>query len=676
MYRIEYMFKKLLIFIFFILGFSLQLYSVMIALDDIVRDAMLFRVPPIFKFFKYNFIECHIFYPMLIGAVLILIALQISGFKYLNILHKNDDVCNKTAHRPILREPTFFKLLLVTFLSAILLYIPNKNIYLQYLTFSLMMICLILLLKFYNLKMRIYNTLEIDNKDIKNIALLCVLYFIIHINFLVNPTHFHWYDEGPFFELASDLIKSNFQARSFFDQHGIWGKNPIAGSVQQALMMLPFGISIFSFRLTSLISIMVSIIPMYIISKFIASRNVAIITGLLICFSHYFYNFTDLSYNNILGIPFTLFAVLFFLTTIIKKSYNSCILCGIFSGLCWYQYGLATLCVFAYPLCLLLGTSKSDYKGDLKRLFIIYYIMFLFIMPMYFRTEFEQNIYYFIQNASPEKFNSNIMATIYHRLKIAYFQTFTFGQTSHWVFRNSQDIFSQIFLFLGFFICIKNVFSYKRIRLFFVLAMLIWFMLAILNHHEDFQNTRISYVLVYWLIITSIGIEVFVKFLFKNRKLGYLTLMSLIIFLNYNWAVSFPYKYSYRAGYETSLVEVGYENKDVNRIYALYPADWDNYIYRLYFDAFLLMQDIKIVKQDKLNEFPDKLKTSDLIVINQDEKDLAIKLSKKYKNEPIGIVERKNISNHAHVYIIGLKETLRKYFAETVPNEIMVNRII
>ena len=666
--------KRLLAYILFILGFFLQLYSVLIALSDILRDAILFKIQPVFKFFKYDFIECNIFYPMLIGALFILISLEVSDFKYLNILHGND-TDNKTANKSILNETMFFRLLLATIVSIILLEIPNDRINLQYVTFSVMMICLISSLEFKNLKERIYGALEINSKDIMYIILLCVLYLIMHIIFLPNPTHFYWNDEGPFYDMATQLIQSKFQIRSFFDQHGPWGRNPISGSVEQALMMFPLGISIFSFRLTSLISIMISIIPMYLISKFIASRNVSIITGLLVCCSHYFYNFTDLSYNNILGIPFTLFAVLFFIITIIKKSSNSCVLCGIFSGLCWYQYGLATLCVFTYLPCLLLVTSKNDYKGDFKRLFIIYYIMFLFIMPMYFRIPLEHNINYFLQNASPEVVSSNVIVELYHRLKIAYFHTFAFGQTDHWVFRNSQDIFSQIFLFLGFFICIKNVFSYKRIRLFFVLAMIVWFLLAILNHHSDFQNTRISYVLVYWLIITSIGIEVFVKFLFKNKKLGFFTVMSLIIFLNYNWAFCYPYKYEYRAGYETSLIEVGYENKDVNRIYALYAAGWDDYTYKLYFDGFLGRQAIKIATKDKLDELPDKLKASDIIMIQSGDGDFIEKISQKYDEKSICVIERTNIHNHAQAYIIGLQETLKKYFSETVSDKIIVKRI-
>ena len=666
--------KRLLAYILFILGFFLQLYSVLIAMTFYAYDSIMFKVPLILKSFKnYNFtIEYNIFYSMLLGSFLVFIAFELKKIKIPGIqrIEDKDNLSNKTLK---LGKSFFFKMLSATIFSTVLLFIPHEHLILQYMTFALMMISIISLLDFKNLKERIYTTLEIDNKDIKIILSLCALYFVLHIYFLASPTCFHWGDEGPFFEFARDIISNHFSFLSFFDQWGVYGHHPKSSHIEQALMMLPFGISIFSFRLTSLFSIMVTIIPMYFISKLVFSRNIAIITGLLICFSHYFFSFTNLSYNNILGLPYAIFALLFFFITIIKKSYNSCILCGILSGFCWYQYGAATFGLFLFVPSALFVTSKGDYKDFIKRIFIIYYLMFLFISPMYFRSSIEQNVTYFLQHARND--NGMTLAELGRRFQLGFFSPFTYGTTSHWVFRTAMDAFSELFLFIGLLIVFKNSFCSKRIRFLFVFTMLLWITITILNNHLAFPNTRIMYLLTYWMVLVSVGIDAFIKFVFKNKKIGFSVVFSLVIFLNYEYAFSFPFKYVYIAKYETGLVEVGAENKDVKRIYMVSPKDWIADSHRGYFDGYLVMQDVKIVQKNKLEKLPKRLKRSDLILVNYEDRTYLKEILSRYTKQAPYVLYRKNLENRGEVLVIGLRSTINKYLDKASPDKLILSRL-
>lgn len=659
--------------IFFIIGLYFQIYVVRLSfLNYFVKE----KYNNIFFGIGTYWYNNNLFISSLLGAISIFISILISK----NIDNKNINDTNNinlkvSTPKRIFTIPFLLLLVLPTTLSVLIYRTPNNQSVKQLVLFGFMLLSLFFTLKinFKSLKRSIKHFSFKLSKDFYIIISFCSFYLMLRMFNLISFEHFHWGDEGAFYHLANNMIQSP-TSYSFFDQLGVYGQHTMASSMIQALLMAPFGVSMYSFRMSNVLAIMITIIPVYLISKEIFSRKVAIISSFLICFSHYFYNFSYCSHDHIIGVPFAAFTIYFFLLTIFRKSRNYAVITGILSGFCCYVFSVAILSfvIFLPSLLLLMG---KNFKLHLKFVSIIYFIVLLFASPMYLRVPLSINKLYFFQHSMSTTNEVGLNALLL-RLHVGFVDAISVGENSHWVMGTVLDAYSNFFLYLGLILLVYRIIKFKneKLKLFSFLMFFEWLILTVSNRYHAFPTTRVMYVYIYWIIVASFGIVTFIESFFRKKYIGYFSFLLVIGAINYELTFNIPFKFQYIGSYESSVLEIGSEENNVTQIYMISHTGWNEW-HDKYFDAHLTNKDIKYVQNDKLDKLPLNLSNDKIIVFNDEFKDSASKIMEKYKAQHPFLIRRENINTRAISYIIGLKEPISIILDKSMPNKILASII-
>lgn len=142
-------------------------------------------------------------------------------------------------------------------------------------------------------------------------------------------------DEGNFFERAK-AIAGGEERMSFFDV-GVYSY-PLPSSLYQGSILQIFGVTLWSWRFSSVLAGVLTVIPLYLLAREMFDRRVAVISGLLLVTLPYFLAFARLGYNNIQAVlPVTL-AIYFIYLAVRRGSALFYVLAGIGAGLGFYTY--------------------------------------------------------------------------------------------------------------------------------------------------------------------------------------------------------------------------------------------------------------------------------------------------------------------------------------------------
>ncbi len=147
-------------------------------------------------------------------------------------------------------------------------------------------------------------------------------------------------DEGNFYTRAQTIAKAE-EGQSFFDV-GVY-TYPLASSFYQGGILRLFGDSLWSWRFSSVLAGILSVIPLYLLARDLFDRRTALISGLLLVTLPYFIAFERLGYNNIQAVlPVTLALYLLYLA-IQRESVFYFAFSGLIAGLGFYTYTASRL---------------------------------------------------------------------------------------------------------------------------------------------------------------------------------------------------------------------------------------------------------------------------------------------------------------------------------------------
>ena len=154
-------------------------------------------------------------------------------------------------------------------------------------------------------------------------------------------------DEGTFWDTARSIAQWNYRP-SLFD-FGVYSY-PILGSYYQAMILKVFGLSLWSWRFSSVLAGVAATVPTYLLAREMFDRRVAVLASALMIVTPYFLAFERLGYNNaqaLFPVALTLYLVYAGLK---RSSVFYLFLAGVAGGLGFYTYTAGRLGLVAAGL--------------------------------------------------------------------------------------------------------------------------------------------------------------------------------------------------------------------------------------------------------------------------------------------------------------------------------------
>ncbi len=149
-------------------------------------------------------------------------------------------------------------------------------------------------------------------------------------------------DEGYFWTAARDIAEGLFKPPIF--AVGVY-TFPVFSTFIQAWILKVFGISLWGWRLSSVLSGIVTIPPLYLLARDGFNRKVAIVSSVALIISPYFLAFTRLGYISIQSLFITTLAVYWLYTGFNRDSHLYLFLAGCASGLGFYTFFSARISI-------------------------------------------------------------------------------------------------------------------------------------------------------------------------------------------------------------------------------------------------------------------------------------------------------------------------------------------
>lgn len=161
-------------------------------------------------------------------------------------------------------------------------------------------------------------------------------------------------DEYATYEFAKGIATGEVQI-NLFSPEGVYGENPVMGSVYQATVMKIFGINIYGWKLSSMLIIFPLGLLMFYMIKKLSDVKTAFTSLIMLDMSFYLHNFFQIGYLNNLSL-LTLVVIMYLLAHIEARSRQDYIwffALGLLTGLSWYFY-IGKLFIFIVTAYLLI----------------------------------------------------------------------------------------------------------------------------------------------------------------------------------------------------------------------------------------------------------------------------------------------------------------------------------
>jgi 4-amino-4-deoxy-L-arabinose transferase-like glycosyltransferase len=197
-------------------------------------------------------------------------------------------------------------------------------------------------------------TLGFTPVDLLWLATLLILGFAISSFALNDIPAIIVPDEGNFWETARAIARGDIHP-VFFDS-GVY-TFPVASSIFQGWMLRLFGISFWSWRFASVVAGVMSVIPLYLLTKEWFGRTTAVVACAMMVANPYFIAFNRMGYNNSQALFPVALCIYFFAIGARKGSFFYIWLAGLTAGFGFYTYfsawlGLVVLCLSTIYLLL------------------------------------------------------------------------------------------------------------------------------------------------------------------------------------------------------------------------------------------------------------------------------------------------------------------------------------
>lgn len=343
-------------------------------------------------------------------------------------------------------------------------------------------------------------------------------------------------DEYATYNYAKD-IATGAAHPYLFSMNGVYGENPVLGSIYQASIMKIVGINIYGWKLSSIIIIFPLGLLMFYLIKKISGIKDAFLALFILDSSFYLYNFFQIGYLNNLSLLF-LVAIMYLLIGLEidseRKNYFQFILLGILTGLSWYFY-IGKLFIFIISLYLLI---QYKFNKNLYKYYISFIIPALMIIA-FGCASFINSDLGLSKTILHREFSGNIQI-VKNIVAPLYLEFYTPFATHYLPVRSYVDPITAGLALIGLIIMIISVFYkklnispyYHRLLLLFLLLCLV---IGLTSPYINPPTTRGIHYVPFYIIFAVCGFSI-IQNSFKKYKVVYIVsfpiFLFLIVFLN------------------------------------------------------------------------------------------------------------------------------------------------
>ncbi len=353
-------------------------------------------------------------------------------------------------------------------------------------------------------------------------------------------------DEYSFYDGVRNVLETRSiwsLINTTFEGSFVFGAHPYFSSYIQFFFMKIFGHLNFGWRFSNPFLVAVSLFFFYYFFEYFTSRRTAIISIILLGFSHYLLSFAKIGYNNLQAF-FALGLVLAALVWALKSmKLISFISLGLAMGFCFYVYP-AALYVVPLPMLGLLIHLPPVNRLALQRwawmlLSCLILIYPLLMQPKYWQEKIPGTFLSDQSEIPAEKSFENIVSNaVYSMLSYLYIP-----QESHYVSTGYLDPLSGAFVVFGSAVLTGYMIRRSKSALFLFLGFLTLLILVGATHGRNFPTATRMFLLLPWFILfASLGMEwTLEKFstLFKTNNSPILVmLLAAIVLINLHQAYS------------------------------------------------------------------------------------------------------------------------------------------
>ena len=169
------------------------------------------------------------------------------------------------------------------------------------------------------------------------IADICIVLALIGIFTALNAQDLtDWYysaigDEYAHYNLAKSFAENGSERP--FDLKGVYNEvNPVFASIYPAAVMRLFGADNFGWKFSLIISIAIAIPGIYILAYTFAGRTAAVVSSVILAFSHYLFAFMHTGYPNTDAIPVIVWSITLFVLGVRRGSPALIYASGVLAG--------------------------------------------------------------------------------------------------------------------------------------------------------------------------------------------------------------------------------------------------------------------------------------------------------------------------------------------------------
>jgi 4-amino-4-deoxy-L-arabinose transferase-like glycosyltransferase len=187
-------------------------------------------------------------------------------------------------------------------------------------------------------------------------------------------------DEGNFWNIARDIAQGTLRPSLF--GIGVY-TFPVFSSMLQGWFMWLFGINVWGWRLSSVLTGLLTLPPLYLLARDAFNRKIAIASSVVLITSPYFLAFSRLGYNNIQALFVTTLAFYWLYAGLKRRSSLYYYLAGCTAGFGFYVYFSARLVIVAVILMLAcLGlVRKIKFREAFQAAITICFAFILVVVP-------------------------------------------------------------------------------------------------------------------------------------------------------------------------------------------------------------------------------------------------------------------------------------------------------
>jgi hypothetical protein len=217
--------------------------------------------------------------------------------------------------------------------------------------------------------------------EVAVVVLLTLVSFVVVAHDL---THWRWSgtpDETHFFGVAKGIATGTAE-RFLLSERGVFEVHPTLSSVYQSLFMMVFGVSDFSWRLSSAAALVIAVPLLYLLARRLWNERVAVVAALLFGTTPAAVGFGHLGYNNTQIYPVVVGSLLLVAWAHRHGSVVGLYLAGCLSGLGFYTFYPARLTLLLVLVLGLCFGALPVFRRDRMPTFALFAGLLLALVPV------------------------------------------------------------------------------------------------------------------------------------------------------------------------------------------------------------------------------------------------------------------------------------------------------